>query len=367
MARHLTAVLLLLVATTVEGFDWESIPAGRWVTVETTGEAAPKVFHGGAAIVPERGLVIFYGSDTHAPTPLEKGESNALWRLDLESLAWSRDYEQDPKSAYRILPDSQTVTTTGRPWAMHTFANVVWDPVVSRVVVVSGPLHARFSPRERFPMFTDENWWVSLRTSHWEYDLDSRQWSRLETDAPQIFAAAMVWDSDRDRLVAHGGTLTWEFDRENEKWERFDAPSRPGWHLNMVYDTFARRVLLLGNNSQDTTLYSYDPAKHSWNSVPVQGSTMPANGAAIAYDTSNHVMLYLANDHPNQYHNPTGKAVTFIYHSAERRWERLPVESPELYGMNYLMQYDPVRNVILHFEKTAQSGDRVRVHAFRYR
>ena len=94
---------------------------------------------------------------------------------------------------------------------------------------------------------------------------------------------------------------------------------------------------------------------------------MPANGATMAFDTRNGVLLYLANDHENQYHNPTGKAVTFIYHSGERRWEKLEIESPDLYGMNYLMQYDPVRNVFLHFEKSRQTGDRVRVWAFRYR
>ena len=48
-----------------------------------------------------------------------------------------------------------------------------------------------------------------------------------------------------------------------------------------------------------------------------------------------------------------------------KRWERLPIQSPDLYGMNYLMQYDPVRNVFLHFEKTRDSEERIRVWAFR--
>ena len=76
-------------------------------------------------------------------------------------------------------------------------------------------------------------------------------------------------------------------------------------------------------------------------------------------------MLYLANDYKNQYHNPTGKSVTFVYDSRGRSWRRLDVTSPELYGMNYLMQYDPVRDVFLHFEKNRESGDRIVVWAFR--
>ncbi|MBI4889972.1 MAG: hypothetical protein HY821_05050, partial [Acidobacteria bacterium] len=131
-----------------ESFAWAKIPAGRWVPVPTNGTPAPKVFHGGATIIPERGLVLFFGSDTHAPTSLERGESNAVWRLDLASLKWSQDYVQDPKTTYRILMDGQTETSTARPWAMHTFAAVDWDPVVQRVAVVSGPLHARFDPEK---------------------------------------------------------------------------------------------------------------------------------------------------------------------------------------------------------------------------
>ena len=108
-------LFLSCAVTPALAFDWESLPAGRWVSVPTSGEAAPKVFHGGATIVPEKDLVVFFGSDTHAPTPLEKGESNSVWRLNLNTLTWSRDYEQDPKSDWVILPDSQCATVTAAP------------------------------------------------------------------------------------------------------------------------------------------------------------------------------------------------------------------------------------------------------------
>jgi hypothetical protein len=364
---RLCTLLVLPLLASGGPFDWTGLPAGRWVQVPASGLAAPKVFHGGATIIPERGLVIFFGSDTHAPTPLERGESNAVWRLDLAGLQWSQDYEQDPKSTYRLLPDGQAETTTGRPWAMHTFASVDWDPAAKRVVAVSGPIHARFAPQRRFPMFTAEKWWERVRASHWEYDPDRRAWLRFDIDAPPLFAQAMVWDSERKLLVAHNGQSTWEFDRAGATWRPFASSTTPGWHLNTVYDTLARRVLLLGNNTGSSTLFSYDPEARRWSEAPVAGSTMPANGAAIAYDTRNQAMLYLANDYKDQYHNPGGKAVTFLYHSAEKRWQRLDIPSPELYGMNYLMQYDPERNVFLHFEKAKDSGDRIRVWAFRYR
>ena len=361
------AIVLSCSVPEERAFDWRFLLPGKWVPVPTTGEAAPKVFHGGAAIVPVRGEVFFFGSDTHAPTGLEQGESNSVWRLNLKTLTWSKDYEQDPKSTYRILPDSQTVTTSGRPWAMHTFDAVEYDPAVRRLVVVSFPKHARFAPEERFPMFSGE-WYKSLKPSHWEYDPDTKGWVLLyQANAPDFFARAMAWDSARRMLIAADGARTWHFDRKEGKWIAYEAACVPGYHLSMVYDNFAGRMLLLGKNGGSDKLFAYDPDRQQWSKVEVEGSAMPANGAAIAYDTRNNVMLYLANDYEDQYNNPTGKAVTFIYLSREKKWIRLDIESPELYGMNYLMQYDPVRNAFLHFEKSRETGNRIQVWAFRYK
>ena len=364
MPRVLLCALLALPALWAQEFDWKTIPAGEWVRVPTTGEAAPKVFHGGATIAPERGEVFFFGSDTHWPTPLEKGETNAVWRLNLATRAWSQDYEQDPKSSYRLLEGGVTETTAGRPWAMHTFDDVEWDPVVKRVVVISHPGHTRFEPEKRFPMFSGD-WYKHLAPMQWEYDPDTRLWVRLETNAPLLFTKALTWDPDNKQLIGHDGEKTYQFDRERRRWTAYDAATVAAWHLSMVYDTYAHRALLLGNSKSSNVLFAYDPSAHRWGKVDTKGTCLPANGAAIAYDTKRKAMLYLANDYKNQYHNPTGKSVTFVYDSRRQSWRRFDVASPELYGMNYLMQYDPVRDVFLHFEKSRDSGDRITVWAFR--
>jgi len=250
---------------------------------------------------------------------------------------------------------------------MHTFDAVEYDPVSRRIVVISYPVHTRFRPEERFPQF-EGDWFKHLAPSHWEYDPDTKAWSRLETGAPNLFAKALGWDSKRHLMIGHDGATTYHFRREDGQWRVIDAASSSaGYHLTMVYDSFANTMLLLGKNGGSEVLYSYDPDQHQWSVVQTEGSTLPANGATIAFDTKNGVMLYLANQHDNQYHNPTGKAVTFIFHSSEKRWENLDILSPELYGMNYLMQYDPQRNVFLHFEKSADSSNRLKLWAFRYR
>jgi hypothetical protein len=361
-----TFLVLALPSAKGESFDWNRLRAGEWIRVPTTGVAAPKVFHGGATIAPGRSEVYFFGSDTHSPTSLEKGESNAVFRLNLEKLTWSQDYEQEPLTSYRILGDGQTVTAAGRPWAMHTFDAVEWDPTARRIVVVSHPAHTRFRPEKRFPFFKGD-WFKRLKSSHWEYDPEARRWARLDTNAPPLFAHALTWDSDRKQLIGHDGARTYHFDRASRRWNTNEAATIPGWHLSMVFDSHAGKLLLLGNNGGSDVLFAYDPERRQWQRVPVKGSCLPANGATIAFDTHNQVMLYLANDYENQYNNPTGRSATFIYDSRRQGWARLTVESPELYGMNYLMQYDPVRRVFLHFEKTQDSADRIVVWAFRYR
>jgi hypothetical protein len=250
---------------------------------------------------------------------------------------------------------------------MHTFDCVEWDPVVGRMVVVHHPVHVRFEMAERFPMFHGD-WNLSLKSSHWEYDPDSKTWQRFNFDPPDLFARALTRNPATGQLIATDGARTWTFDRAAARWITHEKGTAGGWHLKLAFDTYARQALLLGNNQSSGVLYAWDPVKLDWRTVEVNRQPLPANGAAMAYDTRNHVLLYLANDYENQYHNPTGKAVTFIYHSEGQRWERLEIESPELYGMNYLTQYDPVRNVFLHFERSpASTGERLRVWAFRYR
>ncbi|MCX6623089.1 MAG: hypothetical protein NTY38_18875 [Acidobacteria bacterium] len=346
-------------------FDWSAIPAGKWLRIPANGVAAPKVFHGGATLDPERGEIYFFGSDTHWPTALEKGESNAVWRLDYVTMTWSQDYEQDPKSTYRILGDGQTETTTGRPWAFHTFAAVKWDPTVKRMMAVSYPEHTRFDPKKRFPMFKGD-WYKHLKPMHWEYDPVSKRWTRMETDPPNLFAQAMVWDPDHKQMIGHNGSKTYHFDRAKGRWITYDAATVPGgYHRTLVWDSFAHRVLLLGNNLSSNVLWSYDPEQHKWDQVPAKGWCLPANGSTIAYDSQRKQMLYLANDHPNQYSNPTGKSVTFVYDSEDRYWTRLEGPSPELYGMNYLTQYIPGHRAFLHFEKSKDSGEHIVIHGFR--
>lgn len=341
-------------------FDWNKIPANKWVRVETTGNPPRKVFHGAATIAPDRHEVFFFGADTH-----DDNYDNRVFRLNLKSLGWSWDYEADPTADYTITPEGYTITKSGRPWAMHTFDSWDYDPVSRKLVAVGSPDHAYkiFTDFRKKGLFNKSR----TRPATWLYDPDSTTWELVETTSPRLFAYALVWDPVDKQFIGHNGVTTYHFDCTKRQWLAYRAASAKGWHRKMVFDTFAGRVLTLGHNGGSNVLYGYDPKTHTWEIVKTVEKTMSANGAALAYDSSNQVMLYLANDYHNQYHNASGRSLTFIYDSKTKTWTELAVESPELYGMNYLTQYDPVRKVFLHFEKSKDSKGRIAVWAFHYK
>jgi len=340
--------------------DFNEIPANKWIRLKTSGNPPAKVFHGAATIAPDRDEVFFFGADTHYAD-----YDNGVFRLNLKSLKWHRDYEADSTADYILTPEGYTITKSGRPWAMHTFDCWDYDPVTKKVLLVGFPDHAY----RIFTDFRNKGLFIKgrIKPATWFYDPDTSTWDLIKTNSPGLFAHALVWDPIGKQFIGHNGRETYHYDSSSKKWITYKAASVKGWHRKMVFDTSVGHVLTLGHNGGSDILYKYDATIHKWEVVETAGKALPANGAALAYDTYNQIMLYLANDYHNQYNNPSAKSVTFIYDSRTTNWKRLHVQSPELYGMNYLTQYDPSRRVILHFEKANNSNGRIAVWVFKYK
>ena len=343
---------------TCSTFAWEKLPVNQWIRLSTCAEPPRKVFHGAAALAPDRNEVFFFGADTH-----DDDYDNSVYRLKLLNLEWSRDYPPDPIENYKITHKGYAVTSTGRPWAMHTFDAWDYSPSVHKLMTTSAPLHAH----QAFELLQIKGAVrEQIRPATWLYDPDTKKWQLVKANTPYLFARGQVWDPMSHQLIGHHGDTTSHYDPLHQEWIMYQEPSVPGWHRKLVFDTFAGQVLSLGHNggsSAALALFSYIIL---WEKVTTRNQPFPANGAAMAYDTHQHILLYLANDSPNQYHNPSGKSVTFVYSSQNRTWRRLSVQSPPLYGMNYLTQYVPVHRVFLHFEKAPDSNGRIAVWAFRY-
>ena len=338
--------------------EWERLPPNQWVNLSTCGDSPRKAFHGASALAPDRRTVFFFGADTH-----EKDYDNSVYRLSLTDLHWSRDYEADSLEDYKVTPQGYPVTSTNRPWAMHTFDGWDYDPAHRSLVLVGTPQHATRAIQLLTNLGALQQ---PIQPTTWHYDPDRRSWTLIQTDTPHVFAGGFAWDPLKNRFIAHNGHQTYHYDPPHHEWITYEASSVPGYHLRLVYDTFANTFLSLGNNHSSRELWSYSSQSVLWKQVIVGQPPLPANGAAIAYDTHHHVLMYLANDSPTQYDNPSGASATFLYKSQEHLWMKLSVKSPPLFGMNYLIQYDPVTDVFLHFEKTLPSNEYITVWAFRY-
>ena len=339
-------------------FDWEHVPLNQWVRLFTCRDAPRKVFHGASALAADRNEILFFGADTH-----HKDYDNSVYRIHLRTLEWSKDYESDSLEEYLLTEEGYAVTTTGRPWAMHTFD--AWDyvPDVHKFIVTSSPQHAH----QAFELFKDnEKVRDRIKPATWLYDPDTKEWQLVKANTPPLFAQGQVWDPIGRQLVGHQGNTTSHYDPFHQEWTTYVAPSVLGWHRKLVFDTFAGKVLSLGKNGGSSDLWSYSPTSILWKRVTTPSQPPPANGATMAYSIHQHVLLYLANDSDNQYSNPSGKSLTFVYVSENQTWTRLSVQSPPLYGMNYLMQYVPSHRVFLHFERAPNSNGRLAVWAFRF-
>ena len=307
----------------------------------------------------DRNEVFFFGADTH-----EVDYDNSVTRLQLENLHWTKDYEPDPVNTYTVTPEGYPMTSKGRPWAMHAFDTFDYHPPSRRFLFVGFPDHAHLAKKQLQNNGANLD---ALRPATWWYDPDKKQWELLTISSPNLFAHGLVWDSVTDQFIGHDGSSTFHFDPKQKSWKTYQSPSIPGWSQRLLWEAGTRQIVSLGNNTGNGDLWTYSLPNLKWEKIAVKETPLPANGAAIAYDIHQEVLLYVANDHSNSYSNPSGKSVTFMYSSSTQSWIRLNIESPPLFGMNYLTQYDPVRQVFLHFEKYSQSDEQLAVWALRWK
>ena len=339
-------------------FEWRNVSSNQWIRLSTCGDAPRKVFHGASALAADRNEIFFFGADTH-----HEDYDNSVYRLNLSTLGWIQDYEADPIEDYQLTEQGYAVTKAGRPWAMHTFDSWDYMPPIKKFITASAPFHAH----QAFELLEIQGEVrEKIKPVTWLYDPTTKEWQLATIPTPYLFARGQVWDPMSHQLIGHDGDTTSHYDPVHQEWIMYDEPSVPGWHRKLEFDTFAGQVLSLGHNGGSSLLWGYSPTSILWEKVPTRNRPFPANGAAMAFDTHQHILLYLANDSPNPYHNPSGKSLTFVYSSENQAWSRLPVPSPPLYGMNYLMQYVPAHRVFLHFEKAPDSNGKMAVWAFRY-
>jgi hypothetical protein len=328
------------------------LPAGVWHKIRVE-DGFRRQAHGGAAFDTRRGRLVLFGSDTHS-----EDWDNSVRFFDVAALRWSQAYPADGPSSYRVNADGIPVAGTGveRPWAMHTFDAVEYDPVQDRLIVASYPKH--MSPRKSWGV--DEGLWRQIkRHPTWTYSLADGRWTALPGAAEHFFPHAAAFDTRRNRFVGIRSDGYYTLSGTPPAWNRIASGTPDGWHTAATYDSDRDAIVLFGNNKRADSVWQYRFGEEHGIEMPTPG-TRPPGGASV----------------PLVYHPGVRRAValvvdragdvteTWLYATAEDRWLR--VESADLpfnIRMNYQMVYDP-RHDLLWLVANAP-GDPVAVWALR--
>ena len=180
-------------------------------------------------------------------------------------------------------PDAGAITPPGS--AGH---DLVYDDALGVVLLVNAGLGGH-----------DDASKVAQRTKVWSWN--GSRWSLLDSSGPPVRnLGGVAYDSKRDKLVLHGGTITadlsysdtWQWDPTGG-WRRFDVPG-PGTrdHTHMAYDPDRGVSVLFGGqaslSSFPTDTWEWDGTQ--WKQFAVAGPA-PRVHHAMAYDPFGHRVL----------------------------------------------------------------------------
>ncbi|HSF48746.1 MAG TPA: hypothetical protein VLA73_10320 [Burkholderiales bacterium] len=354
------AAALALVALTGEAAERPinpkllDLPAERWIEIHRQRPGDPVVFrrqaHGGSAFDSKRGRLVLFGSDTHGVD-----WTNSPLYFDLASLAWTRAYPDDDPSTYRVSNDGIPIAGTGapHPWAMHTFAAVSYDALNDRLVVASYPQHLEPG---RFTDALAHVWPEIRRHPTWLFDLESQRWRALDSPAEHFFPYATAYDSHRAAVVGYrsDGIYELDMDRAEPRWRYRGLASHGGYHINAVYDSKRRHVIVAGSHRWSNDIVIYNPGTRRDRIMPTRGQRPPKfQHAPMAFHERKAVAVVLVDrldeSGPRQ-------AETWVYDPGADAWSRVERASlPFNCGMNYNMHYDPLHDALL-LVADAQNG-----------
>jgi hypothetical protein len=333
-----------------------TLPANRWIRIAPrlpdAIEKIPLVWvrnlllpgpgwtrqgHAGLAFDTKRDSLLIFGSDSHG-----LNWDNSVHEFSTLTLDWTTHYPSSPKESYRV--DETGVPIAGvsavYPWAMHTFDNIVYAPVIDALVVTSKIDHT--------PPPTAEAKKVRVNPT-WIYHMDSHSWEPLQqAGAPSFFAAGSTYDADTASVWAYQYGQLWRLDLLQGAWKKI--PTHPPANLQMQFtmttDTLRHQFVFFGDYSNSNTVWIYTPApdpdkEGKWEKRQPSGDACPkAQHFPVAFDSAQGVFLLVPDEGPD-------RSVTLVYSPDDNRYIRVPGGEMPAHHMDYMMAYDPVQHVFL--------------------
>jgi hypothetical protein len=309
-----------------------------------SGPAPHKVpHHAGGVIDPTTSRLYFFGSDNHGDE-----WNNEVWSYDPVTMTWTQSYPEDAPDTYRYL-DGRKTTTTGHPWAMHTFAMNAWDTAGGRLVMGAWQMHYDLEslPHVKLPREAPESWW--------QYDPPANAWTPVPR-GPDLGLGHLCYVPSLGRVIGFSGdnipaTLYDPAKRTFQAVSGFVGRAPDGYTLRSDYDSRRDRILLVSWD-KGPNVWSFDFKKKRWSNLGVQNRPPGHIYGSWDYDRSADALVSLWPDDPaGAFNNDSGKSRTFLVDLERNTYREIKTEpAPPYTGMSFRVLYDPRHEVTFAVE-----------------
>lgn len=144
--------------------------------------------HSGSAWDEARQRLWVFGSETHGPAQTD----NAVYCWDASTGLTHRMYDADPRTgAYHFTADGDMFADTAetRPWGMHTFRNLWYDPATKEMAVTADAFDHSYADSWS-PLPGGIGYLSARKMPIWYYNTVTGQWRRHVSNAAHTFSTA---------------------------------------------------------------------------------------------------------------------------------------------------------------------------------
>ena len=318
---------------------------GTWMRLPRGSGPTPRRIprHAGGVIDPATSILYFFGSDNHGDE-----WNNEVWRYDPVAMAWTQSYPEDAPSTYLYL-DGRKTTTTGHPWAMHTFAMNAWDAAGGRLVMGAWQMHYGLEslPQVKLPRGAPESWW--------QYEPVGNAWTPA-AQGPDLGLGHLCYVPSLGRVIGFSGdnipvTLYDPAKRTFEAFSGFFGKAPDGYTLRSAYDSRRDRILLVSWD-KGPNVWAFDLKKKRWSNLGVQHRPRGGIYGSWDYDQSADAIVSLWPDDPaGGFSNESGKSRTFLVDLGRNAYTEIRTDpAPPYTGLSFRVLYDPRHEVTFAVE-----------------
>jgi hypothetical protein len=300
------------------------IPQNTWVRVLAARQGPWKRNYSGMCFDSKAGRVLYWGGG-HFSYP---GNEVQAYRVGENRWVSLNERFVPPLPVRWLGGDTPGPDPHGRPFAPHTYDDLVFDPVGNQML------------------------WMACRgvSGVWAFDLQRRRWRHTQpAKRPSGGLAACAAYIPHGRLAAVASPsddYLWLYDIAAGKFTRKSKlPQRP-YNAGMTYDTHSRLVVMAGGTLKDAWMYSIE--RDRWRKADPTDAPTGVHSPGVTFDSVHNLVLMAGATRKAGTRQWTNR--TWLLDAATGKWrDPRPKALPTfpLVGVYGSLTFDPVHNVAI--------------------